>query len=244
VARGYEVCLADRSGSRAREAAEDLVAGGGRAIALQCDVADEGQVARMAEQALSELGHIDLLLLNAGIVIAGPMERIPPEAWSEVFEVNVLGTVRCLHALLPSMLKRQAGTVVITSSSQALDPRTPLTAPYVSSKFALVGLARVLALYLPPLGLRSVLFCPGLVDTAFPREPRTVGLTPEQEQALRPDLAAAQRPEEVAELLFDGIDEGRFLVTTTSGLRERMVAQAVDLDAYVKAQLADAAEGA
>ena len=114
---GWEVVVGARSRSQVEAVAEEI--GGDW---LEMDVADRASV----ERAVAQAGHIDLLVANAGIsegLDSPPSWTVDPGTWWHVFEVNVLGVHLCCRAVIPSMLERGGGRIVITGSGAAYLPR-------------------------------------------------------------------------------------------------------------------------
>src|SRR5581483_676889 len=116
---------------------------------------------------------------NAGVVLCGTLEQIPVADWQWQFDVNVFGVVRGLRAFLPHMLARGSGYVVNTASMAGLLALTGPGAPYVASKFAVVGLSEALALYVRPRGIGVSVLCPAAVATNLAENGRVIGRTPE-----------------------------------------------------------------
>jgi NAD(P)-dependent dehydrogenase (short-subunit alcohol dehydrogenase family) len=159
-----------RAGARVAVAARsrdqiDRVAGEIGGLAIEADVTDLTAVERMVEQTTGELGPIDLLCANAGAGNEpGPFWESDPAAWWHVFEVNVLGVYNCCRTVLPGMLERGRGRIVITGSGAGYLPRSTSTA-YASSKAAVNRLAETLAGSLADTAVRVFLISPGLVKT-------------------------------------------------------------------------------
>jgi 3-oxoacyl-[acyl-carrier protein] reductase len=137
-------------------------------LGLIADVSDRKSVEAMVARIDSELGPIDLLVANAGI--AGPREtgawEVEPDEWWHVFEVNVLGVYLCCRAVIPGMIERGRGRIVITGSGAAYLPGTSNSA-YAASKAAVWRFGEVLAGQLEPHGIPVFVISPGLVKTAM-----------------------------------------------------------------------------
>src|SRR5262249_56225551 len=108
--------------------------------------------------------------------------------WGWSFGINLLGVGRGIRAFLPHMLERGSGYIINTGSVAGLIALTGEGAPYVASKFAIVGLSEALALYARPRGIGVSVLCPGSVDTNLSETERVVAMTPESA------LAAAASP--------------------------------------------------
>jgi NAD(P)-dependent dehydrogenase (short-subunit alcohol dehydrogenase family) len=131
---------------------------------LQLDVTNPDSVTSAVQQVLKQAGTIDVLVNNAGVASAGPVEDYTDEEIRYVFETNFLGAVRTSRAVLPAMRARGSGTIIMMSSISGL--RTfPLTSVYSASKFALEAISNGLRYELRPFGIRVVLIEPGNFQT-------------------------------------------------------------------------------
>jgi NAD(P)-dependent dehydrogenase (short-subunit alcohol dehydrogenase family) len=141
AAEGARIVVADLS--RAEEAAAAFDAG----VGLTVDVADEGQVARMAEEVVERCGSIDVLVNNAGLYASlqmRPFMEIPVEEWRQVMDVNVLSMFLTCRAVVPHM-RAQGGGRIVNISSGTPFRGVPFLLHYVTSKGAIVALTRSLA---------------------------------------------------------------------------------------------------
>lgn len=122
------------------------------------------EVDEWAARLLERGGPPDLLINNAGVINRpAPLWRVPPEEFSNVIEVNLVGTYNVLRAFLPAMVERAGGVVVNLSSGWGRST-SPEVAPYCASKFAVEGLTLSLAQELPA-GMAAVALNPGIIDT-------------------------------------------------------------------------------
>jgi 3-oxoacyl-[acyl-carrier protein] reductase len=152
---GWEVVVAARSGEQVEAVADEV---GGRAVAL--DVTDREAV----ERAIGDEGPIDLLVANAGVAPhEGATWAMEIDDWWRTFEVNVLGVHLCCRAVIPGMLERGSGRIVITGSGAAYLPNQRSTA-YPSSKAAVCRYGETLAGELDG-RIPVFFFSPGLVRT-------------------------------------------------------------------------------
>ncbi|HEY2552468.1 MAG TPA: SDR family NAD(P)-dependent oxidoreductase [Streptosporangiaceae bacterium] len=108
AARGAAVALAARRRDRLDELAAAIRDQGGTALVLECDVTDQQQAAAAVERTASELGRLDTLVNNAGVMLLGPAAEAPLAEWQQMVQLNVLGLLYCAHAALPH-LRRAAG---------------------------------------------------------------------------------------------------------------------------------------
>ncbi len=137
-ARGAKVALLARGEAGLAGAARDVEAGGGQALVLPTDVADPAQIEAAAERVESELGPIDVWVNVAFTSVFSPFEKITPEEYKRVTEVNYLGFVYATMAALKRMTPRDAGTIVQVGSALAYRG-IPLQTAYCGSKHAIQG---------------------------------------------------------------------------------------------------------
>ena len=157
---GARVAVAARTREQVEEIAQEI---GG--LALEVDVTDRSGVERMVALTERELGPIDLLAANAGIGnVSGGIWESEPDEWWRVLEVNVLGVYLTCRAVIPGMLERGSGRIVITGSGAGYLPNASSTA-YTSSKAAVNRFAETLANSLGETPVHVFLISPGLVRT-------------------------------------------------------------------------------
>ena len=108
AARGAKVALAARRLERLERLAEEIGKGGHTALAIQSDVADQEQAIAAVERTVDELGSLDVLVNNAGVMLLGPIEGAPTEEWDRMIDVNLKGLVNTTHAALPYLLNAAA----------------------------------------------------------------------------------------------------------------------------------------
>jgi NADP-dependent 3-hydroxy acid dehydrogenase YdfG len=104
AAQGATVALAARRRDRLEALAADITGQGGTALVLECDVTDQQQAAGAVERTAAELGRLDTLINNAGVMLLGPVVGAPLAEWQQMVELNVLGLLYCAHAALPHLL--------------------------------------------------------------------------------------------------------------------------------------------
>ena len=165
-----------------------LIDGLGRhALVTPADIRVPAEVEAMAAQVLDELGRVDVLVCNSGVAgPTAPLWEISVEDWEETLRVNVTGTFLCCRALLPAMIARRTGSIVVIGSVSGKRPLYGRT-PYTTGKLGLVGLVRTLAWETGPYGIRVNLISPGYV--AGPRIERVIEA---QARALRIDVDEAR----------------------------------------------------
>lgn len=166
AATGDAVAVVDLDAAAASTVAGEIAAAGGRALALPCDVADEGAVAAAAERAIAELGEPRVLVTSAGLVGPGDVGELPLASWERTLAVNLTGVFLWARALVPCFERAGGGAIVTVASTAAL-AGVAGSAAYCASKGGVVALTRALAAELGPLGVRANTVCPGTVESPF-----------------------------------------------------------------------------
>jgi short-subunit dehydrogenase len=165
--RGADVTLAARRTDRLEALAEELRGGGRRAVAVACDVTQDGDVERALAVARTAFGRVDVVVANAGFGVVGTVERLTVEDYRRQFETNVFGVLRTVWASLDDV-KRSRGRVVIIGSVAGY-VATPGSSPYAMSKFAVRALAESLGHELARRGVSVTLITPGFVESEIRR---------------------------------------------------------------------------
>lgn len=192
------VVLADRDEAAARAAAQALGPG---AVAVFCDVAVEQGTRRLIDDTEARFGPIGLLCANAGVSAAGG-EQLPDAQWQRLWDINVMAHVHAARLLVPRMLARGGGHLLVTASAAGL--LSQFDAPYAVTKHAAVAFAEWLSIAYGEQGLGVSCLCPQGVDTPlFRAEPQ------ERQQRMSADVRS---PAEVARTVSQGLAEGRFLI--------------------------------
>lgn len=181
---GAHLGLASRSG-------DDL--GLPNVVAQPADVRDPAAMEAIAHATADRFGHIDILVVNAGVGAYGPFLDLPMDQLEEMIDVNVKGALYAVRAALPYLLQSDAADIV-TLASEAGRRGLPLEAVYSASKFAQVGLTRALDHELREHGVRCTNVCPGGVATDFAMGR---GRTPDM-----PELAGMMSAEDVADVVM------------------------------------------
>jgi NAD(P)-dependent dehydrogenase (short-subunit alcohol dehydrogenase family) len=164
--QGHEVYGTVRATAKAEKLAAMADQAGVEVHVVELDVADDDSVRAGFEQILGAAGRVDHLVNNAGVGANGVAEESPPSLYLESFNVNVVGAVRCAHAVLPQMRERGSGSIVNVSSVAGRVAAIGQS-PYFTSKFALEGLSEGLAQELAPFGIRVVIVEPGVTKSAI-----------------------------------------------------------------------------
>jgi clavulanate-9-aldehyde reducatase len=161
---GAAVAVGARRKDRLDGLVERIEADGGRALALEVDVADEGQARSFVETAHGELGGLAILVNNAGVMLLGPVEGADLEHWRRMIDVNVLGLLYCTHAALPLM--REGGRGDIVNLSSVAGRRADAgAAVYNLTKFGVAGFSEALRQEALHASIRVTCVEPGHVET-------------------------------------------------------------------------------
>jgi NAD(P)-dependent dehydrogenase (short-subunit alcohol dehydrogenase family) len=191
------------------------------------DVGREADVDRLFDEALAELGGLDVLVNNAGV--GGPVacvEDVPPDEWRRTLDVNLTGAFLCTRRAAPILKEQGSGSIVNMSSHYGWFGG-PSRSPYVASKWAIIGFTKTIAMELGPFGVRANAIAPGGVEGE--RLERVIRLESEQRgiscEQLRDDwtrgcsLRTFVKPEDVAAMiLFLCSDQGARISGQTIGV--------------------------
>ena len=241
--RGADIVLADLNDLRLAETQREISALGRNVAAVHCDVSSDQDVEQLAATALAQMGQVDIVFNNAGVICRGAWEALSIADWEWQFGINVLGVVRGIKAFLPHMLQRGSGYIINTGSVAGLFALTGEGAPYIASKFAVVGLSEALALYARQRGIGVSVLCPGSVDTNLGETRRSIGMTPEREaadaaQALTVQGSRLMTPEQVGEIVVEAVEQERFFILTEPTHHETLRRRTADWDAFLAGRLA------
>ncbi|MGJ3244711.1 MAG: SDR family NAD(P)-dependent oxidoreductase [Elainellaceae cyanobacterium] len=209
---GYRVALAARQPERLEHAAAEIRQVGQDAIAIPTDVGDRHQVEALVEKTLDHFGQLDVLVNNAGICLTGPVENTTLDDWQQIINTNVWGYVYTIHAALPHMLDRKAGTIVNVGSFGGKMPLPTMTA-YCTSKYAVTGLTDSLRLELAPKGIHVAAVHPGVINSSFMERAQFRGQDAQAEQQGRDRLQSVlsssfvSEPDDIAIAIWDAVSK-------------------------------------
>src|SRR3954454_13236834 len=164
AAEGAAVALGARRKERLDDLAGRINDGGGTAVAIEADIADEDQAKNLVETAHAELGGLDCLVNNAGVMLLGPLQGADPSEWRQMIEVNCLGLLYCTHYALP-LIRDGGGGDVINISSVAGRVAALGSGVYNLTKWGVVGYSESLRQEGAHIGVRVTCVEPGFVET-------------------------------------------------------------------------------
>ena len=189
--KGYRVAVSFCSD---RKSADDFLRECPGILVLQGDVADRVRTEEMAK----EIGHVDILVNNAGIAQQKLFDTITEQEWDRMFDVHVKGSFLCTKAVLPGMLRQQAGAVVNVASIWGMTGAS-CEVHYSAAKGAVIAMTKALAKELGPSGIRVNCVAPGVIATEM-----CAHLTKEDRAALEEEtpLGRLGTAEDVAQAIF------------------------------------------
>ena len=213
--RGARVSMVARDTEQLARAEDELEAGAGdptRVAAEPADVTDRDSFERALGLLIAQFGPVDVLVTNAGAAQPGHFEELAIGVFEQQMALNYFGTLHPIRAVVPSMMKRRQGHLLLVSSGAGLVGVYGYSA-YSPTKFAVRGLAETLRTELKPHGIR--------VGCAFPPDTDTPGY--EAENATKPDATRrisesvkVRSPEVVANAIVRGIERDQFVITADS----------------------------
>jgi len=221
--QGANVWLMARRENQLENARRELAAAAGQKHGvLAADVSKWSAVQASMQRLVAQAGVPDLVVNSAGVTHPGLVNEVPVEIYREMMEINYLGSVHVVKALLPDMLKRGSGHIVNISSGAGY-VTGPGYAAYSASKFAVRAFSDALRAELRPLGLRVSLVYPPNADT--PQRAYEISLqTPEirhldENAGLGPWKFDTMPASEVAEAILKGVERGRYVILPGAGNR-------------------------
>jgi 3-hydroxybutyrate dehydrogenase len=182
---GAHIAVADINLAGAQAAADEIKQRGVKATALAMDVTDEAAVDAGVAKTVSDLGSVDILVSNAGIQIVNPIDKFSYADWKKLMAIHVDGAFLTTRACLQRMYAAGNGGSIIYMGSVHSKEASPLKAPYVAAKHALIGLAKVVAKEGAAHRVRANVICPGfvrtpLVEKQIPEQAKEFGISEDQ----------------------------------------------------------------
>jgi 3-oxoacyl-[acyl-carrier protein] reductase len=196
-----KVAVTDRDAAGAMQVASEIRDAGGEAADWPLDVADPERIHAVVTDVVTRLGPIDILVNDAGVSIAAPIEGDDYEAaWHTTIAVNLTAHARMVRACLPHLMRNRDGRIINIASTEGLGAQ-PYISPYTASKHGVVGLTRSLAVELGPKGVTVNCVCPGPIHTGM-----TAPIPDEMKEKYarrRVPLRRYGDPEEVAHMVLN-----------------------------------------
>jgi len=210
---GARVVAADISLESAEETVAMIKKEGGEAFAIQADVTKEADAKRMVETTISHYGKLDILDNNVGIYLERDIIDMTEQEWDRIMAVNVKGIFLVSKHTIKAMMKSGGGTIINIATMWALQPR-PGSAAYNTSKAAVIGLTKCMAVEYAPYKIRANCVIPAVIDT--PLFASVASAEGKKKRIERIPLGRIGLPEEVAKAaLFFASDDSSYTTGET-----------------------------
>lgn len=214
---GAKVVVADISLEDCQKVVDEIVAKGGEAMAIQCDVSKKAEVEEMVKKTIEKFGKLDILVNNAGVVQFKPFLDLTEEDWDKTLNINLRGYFLCAQTAAKEMAKQKYGVIVNVASIAMGQVGVGFAglAHYCASKGGIVAMTEAMALDLAQYNIRINAVAPGAIDT-----PMAVSIT-QDPKALEGTLSQIPlhrvgKPEEVSNLvLFLASDDSSYMTGST-----------------------------
>jgi len=212
------VVVADVDEEGAKAVAQEI-----KGIAVSCDVRSEDDVIHLIDATEERVGPIDLVCSNAGIIVLGGVE-VPNESWQRIWEINVMAHIYVARAIIPRMIERGGGALLITASAAGLLSQIGST-PYSVTKHAAIGLAENIEITYGDQGIKVFALCPQAVRTKMTRDHRGGGVA---------GVDGLMEPEQLADAVMDGLRSESFLILPHPQVETYMRRKTDDYDRWLK----------
>ncbi|MDU0371183.1 3-ketoacyl-ACP reductase [Hymenobacter endophyticus] len=204
---GVRVALLARTETQLQEIAREIEAQGGQAVVVAANVADRTAVEAAVQQALGQLGTIDILINNAGIGTFAKVVDMDPEEWENIIRVNLLGAYYVTRAVLPQMVERQTGDIINVAST-AGQRGAATTSAYSASKFGLLGFTESLMQEVRKQNIRVSALTPSTVATELAVSNKLTDGNPDK----------VMQPEDIAEIIVSQLKLNRRIFIKEAGM--------------------------
>lgn len=211
AAGGASVVLADRNEDALERTVAELRSAGGDVAGSVLDVTDRQAVHTVFADVARRHGTLDLVFNNAGVGMGSEATDVTPEHWRTILDVNLHGVIHGVEAAYPVMQRQGSGHIVNTASVAGLVPM-PGEVPYVTSKFAVVGLSHALRAEAADFGVRVSVVCPGVVATPIYDTSPLIGFDKDRVLAIWPK---GIDPERCAARILRGVRRNQATIVVT-----------------------------
>jgi NADP-dependent 3-hydroxy acid dehydrogenase YdfG len=201
---GAAVALGARRADRLSELAAEIEKGGGRALVVETDVAKEDQAHALIERTSSELGRLDVLVNNAGVMLLGPIQGADTSEWRRMVEVNLLGLFYCTYYALPVMRDQGSGHIVNISSVAGRTASLGVGV-YNATKWGVGGFSESLRQEAVHLNVRVTVVEPGFVETEL--QGHTTNTMAKAAIDDMREKTTPLQPEDIAESIFFAVSQ-------------------------------------
>jgi len=213
---GYDLVVTGRRVEPMDTLAEELKAHGASTIVVAADLSQAGAAARLVEEIESQRVTIDVLINNAGVGAHGRFDQADPARLVEMLQVNIVALTELTRLLLPGMVARRSGRVMLVASTASFQPG-PQMAVYFATKAYVLSLGEAIAYELRGTGVTITTVCPGATATNFAKVAETENLA-----LLKSSLNPVMSSAEVARIGYKALKAGRRVVVT--GLLNKIMA--------------------
>lgn len=172
ASEGATVILTARTKPELEAVKSEIVSNGGKAFAIQADITNDNDVARLFDEALLQTGRLDILVNNAGMGVFKPLKELTLQDFDAMWNLNMRALFLCTQRAV-SVMEQQKSGVIVNVASLAGKNAFPGGAGYAATKWALMGFSKCLMLEVRESNIRVITICPGSVDTSFshPQDP-------------------------------------------------------------------------
>lgn len=195
-----------------------------RIVTFQADVRDQQALKQALESGVAQLGRLDIVAANAGILTAGLAHEFSEATWKDTIDVNLFGVLHTAKAAIPHLIEGGGGSMIFTSSIVGVQP-APGIAHYSAAKAGVLGLAKSLAVELGSHRIRVNALCPGGVLTDMTRDYRDIGIRSAH-------YAGPDAPPEDWPFILDPVDMSNVVVFLASDLSRYISGEAIPVQAY------------
>ncbi|MCX6393821.1 MAG: SDR family NAD(P)-dependent oxidoreductase [Solirubrobacterales bacterium] len=200
---GASVALGARRLDRLEDLAGRINADGGKAVAIECDVADEASAHAFVNGAAEQLGRLDILINNAGVMLLGPVEGADTNDWRTMIEVNVLGLLYCTQAALPLLRDSGQGHIVNVSSIAGRSASAGVGV-YNATKWGVTGFSEALRQEAAHSKIRVTCVEPGLVETELQSHNKNPFVIETLDKMIK-DIGDVLQPEDIADAIIHAV---------------------------------------